>query len=352
MSAIGKYMRIKTPRVYFFLTGLQRKYVGLNRPYYMYITDSLGGDFKEYFKKNNLNELKNELSLGLDTESQHVVNVVSSRLVFYPNESNKAVLDKNSEIVGGLLQVEQDAVKINDYISEESKQYTLSEEQFSDSVFYFDHGLALMPKSALEYVENEDFIDLGAYVGDSAIALTKYNYKKIYSVEMSKRSMLVYEENVGRNGISKDRYKLINIAICDQENLPDIELPDTGSAGFSLMRERGKYDYISIQQRTLDSIVTEHGIKPKFIKVDIEGYAMHFVKGGLETIQKFRPVLSIAIYHNPTEFYEIKPLLEKELVNYSFCIRKMTSETKDNNCHSEVVLMAYPSEIDGAVKVV
>ena len=334
MSVIGKYLRTSTPGIYFFLTGIQKKYKALSRPYYMYITDSLGGDFKDYFKENNLNDLKDELSRGLDTESQHVVDVVSSRLAFYPNESSKVVLDKNSEAIGGLLEVEQNAKKINNYLKRESKRYSLPKGQLSDSVFYFDHGLSLMPKSALEYIKNKDFMDLGAYVGDSAIALTKYSYEKIYSIEMSKRSMAVYTENLSRNGISKDKYKLINVAICDQENLPDIELPDTGSAGFSLMRERGRYDYISIKQRTLDYIVNEHEIEPKFIKVDIEGYAMHFVKGGLETLRKFRPILSIAIYHNPTEFYEIKPLLEKELVDYSFCIRKMTSEIKDNNCHS------------------
>jgi hypothetical protein len=146
-------------------------------------------------------------------------------------------------------------------------------------------------------------------------------------------------------GIPATAYEIIKVAVSDEDGLPDIELPDTGSAGFSLMRRRGKYDTISIQQMTFDKLVELHGIAPRFIKVDIEGYGMKFVRGAMKSLKAHRPVLSIAIYHNPTEFFEIKPLLEEALDNYVFSIRKLTPGVEKNLCHSEVILLAYPREL-------
>lgn len=350
---IGKYLRYKIPSVYFFLTGIQNIFLKNYRPFYIYITDSLGDSFKSYINDRNLEELKASLVKGLDEESERVVSVVTNRMLFYPDESCKKPMDSNLEIVGGLLEVEEEVNKIRmqRFLNGQEKMYKLDKKYITQSVFYFYHGLLLMGAAAKKYIKDTDFVDIGAYVGDSAIALQKYNYKKIYSIEISKKSIADYQKNIAAERLSESKYELINVAISDKENLPDIKLPDTGSAGFSLMRERGKYDEIMIRQSTFDQVVRDYEIRPKFIKVDIEGYAMHFIKGGLNAIKEFRPIMSIAIYHNPIEFFEIKPFLEKELDQYSFCIRKMTSDTRDNNCHSEIILLAYPNEVLDKVSV-
>ncbi|WP_367388201.1 FkbM family methyltransferase [Lewinella sp. LCG006] len=286
----------------------------------------------------------------LDQISVQVVETVCQRFLAYPDESNKEKMSKNRPVVGGLLPVESQATvkAINSKLQEVSKQYDLPKDSIEASVFYFYHGLSLLPPSLIEYVKGEDFVDVGAYVGDSAIALSSYDYRKIYSIEMSQHSINAYHRNMEKAGIPREKYEVINVAISTEDDLPAIELPDTGSAGFSLMRKRGKYDVIEIEQRSFDTLVKEHGIKPRFIKVDIEGYAMHFVQGGIQALKKYRPVLSLAIYHNPTEFFEIKPFLEAELPNYGFMIRKLTPGIQNNLCHSEVILLAYPLEIGNA----
>lgn len=234
--------------------------------------------------------------------------------------------------------------KINFTLKKVSARLDIHPKYIEASVFYFYHGLTLLPSSLIEYIKGQDFIDIGAYVGDSALALKKYEYRKIYSIEMSKHSIKAYCQTMQKAGIPSYKYTIINVAISIDDNESVVELPDTGSAGFSLMRKIGKYDIIKIEKKSLDSIVKEYAITPRFIKVDIEGYAMHFVKGALLTIKKYRPVLSIAIYHNPIEFFEIKPLLESELTNYGFMIRKLTPKLIKNHCHSEVILLAYPLE--------
>ena len=346
MKNIGSFIRSSMPALYTTLTNMIYHVKRQRAPYSIYITDSLGGSFKAYFEGHPIRKLKENLVSNLDDASVKVVDVVCQRFLEYPDESNKERISRKRPIVGGLLPVEQPGMvkKINAKLKDVTESSDLPKKCIHASVFYFDHGITLLPPPVIDSIKGGDFVDLGAYVGDSAIALSKYGYRKIYSIEMSKHSISAYQENMEKAGIPSEKYEVINVAISTTDDLPPVELPDTGSAGFSLMRESGKYDVIEIQQKSFDTLVEEYAINPAFIKVDIEGYAMHFVKGALRSLKKHRPVLSIAIYHNPVEFFEIKPLLESELPNYGFMIRKLTPGVQKNLCHSEVILLAYPLE--------
>jgi len=347
MSKIGAILRARLPTVYKFLVSGQLYLQNLNTPYSIYITDSLGGDFKTYITERGIGRLTEELSSNLDMESRQTIATVCERLQFYPNEQNRKKTSKKLPIAGGLLPVETPAraAEIERAIKRTVTAIGISDKEQEASVFYFHHGLSLLPKRVHEYISGGDFADLGAYIGDSAIALRSYNYGKIFSFDISEHSIKAYKLNMLKADIPTTDYEIIKVAVSDEDGLPDVELPDTGSAGFSLMRRRGKYDPIRIRQMTFDKIVELHGITPRFIKVDIEGYGMKFVRGAMKSLKQHRPVLSIAIYHNPTEFFEIKPLLEASLDNYIFSIRKLTPGVEKNLCHSEVILLAYPKEL-------
>jgi FkbM family methyltransferase len=207
-------------------------------------------------------------------------------------------------------------------------------------------------------VRGHDFIDCGAYNGDSALALYQYGYRKIYSVEMSKKSIEQYVELMKKNHINASKYELINMAVASRDDLPPIVLKDDSGASnltafegsdnehIVMNEEGGKMVKIShIKQGTLDTLVKEYGIAPKFIKADIEGYSLELVKGAVVTLKEHRPVLGICIYHNPYEFFEVKPFIESVVDNYTYIIRKLTIGPAIGGCHGEVTLIAYPNEI-------
>jgi FkbM family methyltransferase len=347
MSAIGRYIKLRYPSFYNHLIGVINSAIAMTRPYSIYITDNLGGSFKNYFLENNMPDKINTLKRNLDGESINVIEVVLKRLQFYPDQKDKRKVNKGDLIIGGFLPVETvpQVSLIEEQLTSISKTVKLPIALIEESVFYFHHGLSLLPSSVIEYIQFQHFIDLGAYVGDSAIALSKYQYSKIFSMEISKKSIERYQLNMKVNNIQEDKYAILNIGVASSDVEPSIKMNDTGSAGFSLYRSSGKYDEIEIERKSLDWIVEKNSIQPKFIKVDIEGAAMDFVKGATKTLVKFRPVLSIAIYHNPVEFFEIKPTLEKLLTDYTFVVKKLASGVKNNLCHSEVVLLAYPKEL-------
>lgn len=352
MSAIGRYIKSQFPLLYFPIVSSINKLIALSRPYSIYITDGLGGSFKRYFIEREMPSKIKALKNGLEPESINVVDVILTRLLHYPDESNRITMTKNRAVVGGLLPVEERSSKdlINQQLKETAGSIKLARGLMEESVFYFFHGLKLLPNQVTARLKGQHFIDIGAYIGDSAIALNSYHYSKVFSLEISRKSAERFFSNLSKSSISSDKYELINMGVAATDNEPPILMFDTGSAGFSTYRKTGKYDKIEVQRKSLDSIVEQYGIEPKFIKVDIEGAAMDFVTGAKKTLIKFRPVLSIAIYHNPIEFFEVKPTLEQLLMDYTFLIRKLSSEVKFNQIHSEVVLLAYPNEMrEGAV---
>ena len=52
----------------------------------------------------------------------------------------------------------------------------------------------------------------------------------------------------------------------------------------------------------------------------MEGAEFNSILGAKNTICKYRPILSISIYHTAIDFLKIKPLLESWNLNYKFHI--------------------------------
>jgi FkbM family methyltransferase len=347
MKQLGPTIRIIFPKLYYSLTTIIKAVRRIVQPYSIYITDSLGGSFKSYFINTNMVEKISELRNNLDKESIETIDVIVQRLLHYPDEKFKQKTSKRKEIIGGLLPREMDQIRINIFkkLNRDKQKLKFLSKYIEESVFYYYHGLSLLPEQIKGYIKDQDFIDAGAFIGDSAIALKDFHYKKIYSLEISQKSIKRYKINLARYNVSSDKFEIINVSMASNNDGTPVKLLDTGSSGLSILRKSGKYDEISVEQKTIDYIVDKYKISPRFIKVDIEGNSLEFVKGAKESLTKFRPVLSIAIYHNPYEFFEVKPLLEKLLPDYVFLIRKLATGIKNNLCHSEVVLLGYPKEI-------
>ena len=73
----------------------------------------------------------------------------------------------------------------------------------------------------------------------------------------------------------------------------------------------------TVQIITLDEFVRENKIEVGFIKVDIEGFEMEFLKGAKE-----KPAMLLSIYHQASDYFGIKPLIESWNLGYKFKIHK------------------------------
>lgn len=341
MTNTGKFIKNSFPNLYDFITI---KLLKSRIQDVYYIMDSLGG-FKEFFFKNEMLPIVDNLKRGLDQKSIKTIDTIILRMQNYADKSYiQNITLKDNDIIGGLLDEERinfDALNIKHKL-----KLKLNSKSIHSSAFYFYHGLSLLPSKASKHLEGKSSLDLGAYTGDSVIALEDFNCRTIYSIEMSPSTIVEYKENMRNNKISDDKYRIINCAVSNKDSV--IKIKDSASIGLSLTKQQttSEKGSVEIPQKTIDTIVAENNINDlAFIKADLEGYALESLQGGINSIRKQRPVLSIAIYHNPKEFFEVKPYLESKLKDYTYLIRRLATAKEYGACHAETVLLAYPNEL-------
>ena len=92
---------------------------------------------------------------------------------------------------------------------------------------------------------------------------------------------------------------------------------------------------------TIDDFVHEHDLHVGLIKLDIEGFEPHALRGALHTLKTQKPVIISAIYHTPEEYYELKPYLESLDLGYDFKLRYSGSR----HPYYEAVLIATPMQL-------
>ena len=287
--------------------------------------------FKDFFLEENIKKKQEILENSLDEKSKNHVRVFINRMMNFPS------LHYFGSIIGfweDILKIENlgyDVVEINNFIKKEIKPKFIFP-SFVSEVFYFDHGLKFLDQKALNYLKDKDFIDCGAWKGDSALTFLKYQPRKIYSLEVYKKFVDEFEEVMRLNGIAKKKAEIFNFGTSNK--IQKINFAAIDSPGNNI--HSGGEEEVNIT--TIDDFVEKNNLNPSLIKIDVEGEEMNSIMGAKKTIQKFKPIITSAIYHEPHQFFELKPLLESWNLGYKFIIRALRS----NVTPMEMTLIAIP----------
>ena len=346
INRIINYIRKNNPLLYFRLIAISDEVKSSKSA--IHIFDNCGGSFKDYIAGEDMAKRLEALKSGLDDYSCTTIDILFKRLQNYPEHRyGVKVTPSRDNIVGGLLNEEKPelAGRARTRLKQVAREIKFPVSHMDPSVFYFDHGLTYLPGNVTASLKGKDFIDLGAYFGDSALTLLKYNYRKIFSVEFSPKAIENYKTFMKLNKVDSARYQIIPVAMAASDKAEPIFLKKNDYTLYSEQICKEEDAQIKVERRSLDSLVNEFAIEPKLIKADIEGFALECMKGASQTLKKFRPVLSLAIYHNPQEFFETKPYLEGLLDNYAFMIRKMATSPFGLRSTGETILLAYPDEM-------
>ena len=142
-----------------------------------------------------------------------------------------------------------------------------------------------------------DAIDVGANVGFYSNLMAKsLKGRRILAIEPTKNALARLATNLARNcvqdsvtiyeGVASDEngYLEINSILGKEEYSSLSELVHPSTRGQPTVKA-------SVASSTLDSLVKEHGLRPGFIKIDVEGAEYRVLKGGQESLSNFRPVI-------------------------------------------------------------
>ncbi|HIS87236.1 MAG TPA: FkbM family methyltransferase [Candidatus Caccenecus avistercoris] len=171
---------------------------------------------------------------------------------------------------------------------------------------YFD--LDLIPTC-----NEEVFVDLGAYTGDSTISfLRNYgdSYKKIYAYEITPETYQILVSNL------KDYPNVVCYlkGVGDtRSSLSVVNSSADASANTVFVSDNG-----TIPMVTLDEDIGE---KLTMIKADIEGFEQEALLGAINHIKNDHPKLLISVYHKNEDLWKIPKMIKEIDPAYKFYLR-------------------------------
>jgi FkbM family methyltransferase len=148
------------------------------------------------------------------------------------------------------------------------------------------------PYNSFLKLENETFVDLGAYNGDTVADFINHcaDYKKIYAVEPDRKTF----KKLQKNTECVNNITLINACISKECGLLPFSMK--GGRNSSLSN-----DGTLLQSINVDSL----NLNATYIKMDVEGEEENAILGATQTILKHKPKMLISAYHRTDDFIKI-----------------------------------------------
>lgn len=214
---------------------------------------------------------------------------------------------------------------IYDQVRKRYSRFDLTDVPISFHNFYFDGGLTLVPYGLQEKLRGTVALDCGAFVGDSMIPMLEYGFSTIHAFEPFVDNYQRLRANIEKNGIAD---------VC-VPHLLAVDEAD-GEVAFSGSPDNGHASRVNPDAATrvksvrVDSFCRDFSASPvSLIKMDIEGRELPALKGAVETIKKFKPILLMSVYHvaiEPEQVFAVKEFIESLDLGYEFQFKWMQTE--------------------------
>ena len=163
-----------------------------------------------------------------------------------------------------------------------------------------------------------NFIDCGAYTGDTIEELMQQNIKinTALSFEPDTKNLTRLQNRLSvlRAKHSQTNFFIYPAGVYSKNNI--LKFSNSGidsSASFDSNSD------IEVPVIALDSVILN--ANPNFIKMDIEGAETEALIGATKTIKKYKPNLAICLYHKPEDLWEIPLLIQEIEPSYDMYIR-------------------------------
>jgi FkbM family methyltransferase len=141
-------------------------------------------------------------------------------------------------------------------------------------------------------------IDVGACGGEYSCVMAQM-FDKVLSIEPTEDMVSVLRRSLPRN------CEIVGCAIGAETGDVSIRVPKVDGVRMNALSTVSDHsfefsgvntvDVDVVRQVTIDQLMMERGLKPSFIKIDVEGYEGKVLQGAMKTIETCRPVIMIEI---------------------------------------------------------
>lgn len=166
-------------------------------------------------------------------------------------------------------------------------------------------------------LKNKNYIDIGAYNGDTVEKYTEYFGKdmKLFAFEPDTKNYSKMLERFKTNNIECVCYN----AAAWSENKTLRFYSHSGRAG-SAVKGNGEIKFKEVKALRTDSVINEN---IGFIKIDAEGTDLHVISGLEGIIKSHKPCLKIAAYHRNEDYFAIPEKVSEICDDFSLYMRHL-----------------------------
>ena len=192
-------------------------------------------------------------------------------------------------------------------------------------------------------LKNFSVVDIGANIGNHSLYFSNY-FKRVYAFEAHPKIYSVNQLNTS----NKKNIKLFNLGVGDINKNSFIYENEYNMGGSSIINKVGKK--VKIKIKKLDNIKKIN--KLLLIKIDVEDFELQVLKGSLNTIKKFKPIIAFESWskHKPKIFFlkklNYKIFIVKNFNPYNFIFFKIFFNLKDIIFGREFSLIEYSEKFN------
>lgn len=165
-------------------------------------------------------------------------------------------------------------------------------------------------ENVLKFTDEETFIDIGAYRGDTVEKFVKQTNEKYEKIIAAEPDFKTYQKLI-KNCDNLKNFTGINAAITDFD----------GEIGFSSLAGRQSAVGGEKMIKALSLSTLCKACEPTFIKIDSEGCELEILKGGKEILKKFKPKMNVAAYHKSEDIFKLPILIKNINLAYGIHLR-------------------------------
>jgi FkbM family methyltransferase len=188
---------------------------------------------------------------------------------------------------------------------------------------YFEPGI-------IELAENEVFLDLGAFDGDTIIEFHKRThgkYKQIIAFEpdgANYKELIANIANINKNS----KINCLNIGTWNKKGI--LKFTGEGTITSSISGD-GEHQ---IQVDTVDGIVKDDPVT--FIKMDVESAEKETIMGARVLLNRFKPKIAVSVYHKKEDIFNIPLLLNEIIPEYKLYLRHYSQGSPETVCYAVI----------------
>jgi FkbM family methyltransferase len=139
-------------------------------------------------------------------------------------------------------------------------------------------------------------VDCGAHVGAFTSQALSRGAAKVIAIEPAPDNAFCLEQNFAAE-IAGRQVVVIKKGVWSSEGTLDLSLSTLNSGANSFV-QHGRGGSLQVPVTTIDRLVADLRLqRVDYIKMDIEGAEREALRGGLETIGRWHPVLMLEMYH-------------------------------------------------------